>query len=201
MFLVLCLMLRDSCFWVRVPKKQYTSLHPEDIFFAFAFLKEKRVPDHLLRQGRIQIFFRRGCTRLFLYFNTNKPQFFCRIPVVLENRRSSQEGGVRTRCTLPLDPPLYAVLLNRFLTMNKADKASHDQQQANRHQWYRKQKLHHAVYVNTEKLNSKSVYFFFKEDTLCKTECKKDKKGHTKWLKAMGMFIFSPLSSFEWRLK
>ena len=34
--------------------------------------------------------------------------FFCRIPVVLENRRSSQKGGggVRTTCTLPLDPPL-----------------------------------------------------------------------------------------------
>ena len=33
--------------------------------------------------------------------------FFCRIPVVLENRRSSQRGGgVRTPCTLPLDPPL-----------------------------------------------------------------------------------------------
>ena len=29
---------------------------------------------------------------------------FRRIPVVLENRRSS--GGVRTPCTLPLDPPL-----------------------------------------------------------------------------------------------
>ena len=33
--------------------------------------------------------------------------FFGRIPVVLENRRSSQGGGVRTPCTLPLDPPLY----------------------------------------------------------------------------------------------
>ena len=32
--------------------------------------------------------------------------FFCRIPVVLENRKSSQGGGVRTPCTLPLDPPL-----------------------------------------------------------------------------------------------
>ena len=32
--------------------------------------------------------------------------FFCRIPVVLENRRSSRGGGVRTPCTLPLDPPL-----------------------------------------------------------------------------------------------
>ena len=32
--------------------------------------------------------------------------FFCRIPSVLENRRSSQGGGVRIPCTLPLDPPL-----------------------------------------------------------------------------------------------
>ena len=35
----------------------------------------------------------------------NHSFFFCRIPVVLENRKSSQ-GGVRTPCTLPLDPPL-----------------------------------------------------------------------------------------------
>ena len=34
-------------------------------------------------------FFRRGCTRLLLYFNTNKTHSFSfgRIPVVLENRR------------------------------------------------------------------------------------------------------------------
>ena len=60
-------------------------------------------------RGGSSIFFRRGCTRLLLYFNTNKPHsFFCRIPVVLENRRSSffLGGGVRTPCTLPLDPPL-----------------------------------------------------------------------------------------------
>ena len=35
---------------------------------------------------------------------------FCRIPVVLENHRSSQGGGggrgVRSPCTLHLDPPL-----------------------------------------------------------------------------------------------
>ena len=38
--------------------------------------------------------------------------FFWRIPVVLENRRSSQEGGgVRTPCTLPLDPPLWMALM------------------------------------------------------------------------------------------
>ena len=43
-----------------------------------------------------------------LYFKANKPHFFFRrIPVVLENRRSSQaRRGLRTPCTLPLDPPL-----------------------------------------------------------------------------------------------
>ena len=47
-------------------------------------------------RGGSRIFFRRGCTRVLLYFNTNKPHsffFFCRIPVVLENRRSSRGGG------------------------------------------------------------------------------------------------------------
>ena len=61
------------------------------------------------RRGGSRIFFRRGCTRLFLYFNTKNPHsfvlFFYRIPVVLENRRSSRGGG-GTPCTLPLDPPL-----------------------------------------------------------------------------------------------
>ena len=33
-----------------------------------------------------------------------------RLPVVLENRRSSKGGGVRTPCTLPLDPPLLQKL-------------------------------------------------------------------------------------------
>ena len=66
-----------------------------------------------LLRGGSRIFFRRGCTRLLLYFNTNKPHsfFFCRIPVVLENRRSSREGGGRTPCTFPLDPPLTTVVL------------------------------------------------------------------------------------------
>ena len=59
----------------------------------------------------------RGGSRIFLgggalvSYSTSTPinhiVFFCRIPVVLENRRSSQEGGgVCTPCTLPLDPPL-----------------------------------------------------------------------------------------------
>ena len=60
-------------------------------------------------RGGSRIFFRRGYTRLLLYFNTNKPHssfFFLQNTNVLENRRSSQ-GGVRTPCTLPLDPPLH----------------------------------------------------------------------------------------------
>ena len=55
-------------------------------------------------RGGSRIFFRRGCTRLLLYFNTNKPHsffFFGRIPVVLENCRSSQGGGGMH----PLHPP------------------------------------------------------------------------------------------------
>ena len=55
-------------------------------------------------RGGSRIFLRRGCTRLLLYFNTNKPHsfFFCRIPVVLENRRSSRGGGGGAH---PLHPP------------------------------------------------------------------------------------------------
>ena len=45
-------------------------------------------------RGGSRIFFRRGCTRLLLYFSTNKPHsFFCRIPVVLENCKSSRGQG------------------------------------------------------------------------------------------------------------
>ena len=54
-------------------------------------------------RGGSRIFFRSGCTRLLLYFNTNKPHsffFFFRIPVVLENRRLSQG-----ECAPPAHPP------------------------------------------------------------------------------------------------
>ena len=55
-------------------------------------------------RGGSRIFFRRGCTRLLLQFNTNKPHsfFFCRIPVVLENLRSSRKEGGGAH---PLHPP------------------------------------------------------------------------------------------------
>ena len=56
-------------------------------------------------RGGSRIFFRRGCTRLLLYFNTNKPHSFCRIPVVLENRRSSQGGGAHPLHPTPRSAP------------------------------------------------------------------------------------------------
>ena len=54
-------------------------------------------------RGGSRNFFRRGYTRLLLYFNTSKPHsvFFCRIPVVLVNCRSFQRGGG----VYPLHPP------------------------------------------------------------------------------------------------
>ena len=82
--------------------------------------------------GGSRISFRRGCTRLMLYFNTNKTHsffFFCRIPVVLENRRSSKGGGgggggppppPPTPSTLPLDPPLVFHLFCRWRPVARA---------------------------------------------------------------------------------
>ena len=59
--------------------------------------------------GGSRILLRRGCTRLLLYFNTNKPhRFFCFFWQNTSCIRKPQviSGGVRTPCTLPLDPPL-----------------------------------------------------------------------------------------------
>ena len=77
-------------------------------FTVFKYFSRISLLMQCLQQGRIHDFFRRGCTRLLSSTSTprNHIFFFCRIPVVLENRRSSK-GGERTPCTLPLDPPLY----------------------------------------------------------------------------------------------
>ena len=60
-------------------------------------------------RGGSRIFFRSGCTRLLLYFSTNKPHSF----FFLENTSCIRKpqvisGGVCTPCTLPLDPPLHS---------------------------------------------------------------------------------------------
>ena len=63
-------------------------------------------------QGRIQDFFLGGGGLVSCSNSTpiDHIVFFGRIPVVLENRRSSRGGGGRrTPWTLPLDPPLVQV--------------------------------------------------------------------------------------------
>ena len=75
-----------------------------------------------LVRGGSRIFFRTGCTRLFLYFNTNKPHGFLflqntsciRKPQVISGG-GGRGGRVRTPCTLSLDPPLLVASLCFFL--------------------------------------------------------------------------------------
>ena len=60
-------------------------------------------------RGGSRIFFRRRCTRLLLYFNSNKPHsffFFAEYQLYRKTAGHLRGGGVRTPCTLPLDPPL-----------------------------------------------------------------------------------------------
>ena len=60
-------------------------------------------------RGRSRIFFRRGFTRLLLYLDTNKPHsFFWQNTSCFRKPQVISGGwGVRTPCTLPLDPPLW----------------------------------------------------------------------------------------------
>ena len=52
-------------------------------------------------------FFRRGCSRLLPYFNTNKPHsFFLAEHQLYYKTAGHLGGGVHTPCTLPLDPPM-----------------------------------------------------------------------------------------------
>ena len=64
-------------------------------------------------RGGSRIFFRRGCTRLLLYFNTNKPLFFSQNTSCIRKPQviSVGGGGVHTPCPLPLDPPLEKTLI------------------------------------------------------------------------------------------
>ena len=71
---------------------------------------------HIQIKGGSRIFFRRGCTRLLLYFNTNKPHsfFWQNTSCIRKPQVISGGGGVRTSSTLPLDPPP----LSQFETIN-----------------------------------------------------------------------------------
>ena len=76
---------------------------------------------HLQCRGRSRNFFRRGCTRLLLNFNTSKPHsvFFFSQNTSCIRKLQVISGGVRTPCTLPLDPPLQC---NRIWPVNMTGK-------------------------------------------------------------------------------
>ena len=67
-------------------------------------------------RGGSRIFFRRGCTLLLLYFNTNKPHSFFFFSQNTSCIRKPQViwGGGRTPCTLLLDPLLFCALCLRL---------------------------------------------------------------------------------------
>ena len=70
--------------------------------------------DYLWKKWNIRggslIFFRRGCSRLLLYFNTNKPHsfffFFWQNTSSIRKPQVISGGRVRIPCTLPLNSPL-----------------------------------------------------------------------------------------------
>ena len=69
----------------------------------------KNVKGELHYWGGSRIFFRRGCTRLSLYFNTDRQHsfFWQNTSCIRKPQVISGGGGVRTPCTLLLDPPLH----------------------------------------------------------------------------------------------
>ena len=89
-----------------------------------------------VRRGGSRIFFRRGCTRLLLYFNTNKPHRFFSQNTSCIRKPQVISGGVRTPCTLPLDPSLvrcrerssfdYPETRSRVIFFSQSEQ-SHDQ--------------------------------------------------------------------------
>ena len=56
--------------------------------------------------------------------------FYCRIPVVLEKRKSShggRGGGVCTPCTLPLDPPLH-IMMSQLMASLQMERESSEKE-------------------------------------------------------------------------
>ena len=78
--------------------------------------KEGLIPikNGVLRRGGSKIFFRRGCTCLFLHFNTNKPYsffFFSQNTSCIGKPQVISGRWGHTPCTLSLDPPLLHKIL------------------------------------------------------------------------------------------
>ena len=98
---------------VSKPNREFYSISAPSGFFYIKALKK-----FFICRGGSRIFFRRGCTRLLLYFNTNKPDsfFFLQNTSCIKKPQVISGDGVRTPCTLPLDPPLICSV---FVSKNK----------------------------------------------------------------------------------
>ena len=97
----LCKVLLPACTLGQRYQKIELLWHSRNSFLTITCDHEGADPGSFLRGGAL------------VFCSTSAPInhivfFFGRIPVVLENPRSShgEGGGVRTPCTLPLDPPL-----------------------------------------------------------------------------------------------
>ena len=107
---------------MEIKQQELDSQHLRLPFYIIFDLRESSISRkwrrHFARriwQGRIQDFFRRGCSRLLLYFNTNKPHiFFLQNTSCIRKPQVISGGGVRTPCTLPLNPPLVFELSIRL---------------------------------------------------------------------------------------
>ena len=76
----------------------------------YLYIESRLSTTLLLNRGGSRIYFRRGCTRLLLYSNTNKPHSLQNTSCIRKQQVvSGWGGGVRTPYTLPLDPPLLNI--------------------------------------------------------------------------------------------
>ena len=93
----------------------------KNITFFFAFFNGYRCNQLSVIRGGSRIFFRRGCTRLLLYFNTNKPHSFF---IFLQNTSCirkpqviSGEGGGTPLHPPPRSAPVEQVKMNSNICM------------------------------------------------------------------------------------
>ena len=91
-FLLPCLAVFQSCEMKKLSPRRFTVLP-----FPFCVSKPWTSTLASTPQGGSRMFFRKGCTCLLLYFNTNKAHSFFFV---------FAEYQLRTPCTLTLDPPL-----------------------------------------------------------------------------------------------
>ena len=96
---------------------QYSVRKNSTTFSGFPLLPDISLWNDPKSRGGSRIFFRRECTRLLLYFNTNKPHSSCRIPVALKTAGNLGGGGCAPPAPSPKIRPwkvLFHLLSNRI---------------------------------------------------------------------------------------